>query len=75
MHSFAVRPRDPGDVIATTTYGETFATIVGRGRVFGVQFHPEKSSGHGLAMLRSFTALCARDAPRGSARLRATVHG
>jgi glutamine amidotransferase len=60
VHSFAARPRDPRDVIGTTTYGERFATIVGRGCVFGVQFHPEKSSGHGLQMLAAFVGLCAR---------------
>ena len=58
VHSLAARPEHDADVIATTTYGETFATIVGRERVFGVQFHPEKSSTHGLRMLRSFVELC-----------------
>lgn len=58
VHSFAARPADAGDVVATTEYGERFATIVGRGSVFAVQFHPEKSSGHGLRMLSSFVALC-----------------
>ncbi|MBV9004393.1 MAG: imidazole glycerol phosphate synthase subunit HisH [Solirubrobacterales bacterium] len=60
VHSFAARPRDPQDVIGTTEYGERFATIVRRDRVFGVQFHPEKSSAHGLAMLAAFVGLCAR---------------
>ena len=58
MHSFAARPSDPGEVIGTTEYGERFATIVGRDRVFGVQFHPEKSSRHGLRMLHGFVGLC-----------------
>jgi glutamine amidotransferase len=58
VHSFAPRPRDSGDVVATSEYGETFATIAQREAVFGVQFHPEKSSGHGLRMLESFVALC-----------------
>lgn len=58
VHSLAVRPRDPETVIATTTYGETFATIVARGNVLGVQFHPEKSSTHGLAMLGNFITMC-----------------
>jgi imidazole glycerol-phosphate synthase subunit HisH len=59
VHSYAPRPRDEADVIGTTEYGERFATIVGRGSIYGVQFHPEKSSTHGLAMLASFVDLCA----------------
>jgi len=58
VHSLAARPVDPDDIVGTTEYGERFATIVARGSVFGVQFHPEKSSTDGLRMLRSFTALC-----------------
>jgi glutamine amidotransferase len=54
VHSLAARPEDPDDVIATTEYGERFATIVGHGNVFGVQFHPEKSSRDGLALLSNF---------------------
>ncbi len=60
VHSYAVRPADPADVVGTTTHGETFATIVEHGPVMGTQFHPEKSSALGLAMLRNFAALCAR---------------
>jgi imidazole glycerol-phosphate synthase subunit HisH len=58
VHSFAARPRDPATVIGTTEYGERFATIVGRENVFGVQFHPEKSSRNGLRMLHSFVGVC-----------------
>ena len=57
VHSLAARPEDRDDVIATTEYGERFATIVGHGNVFGVQFHPEKSSRDGLALLANFVAL------------------
>jgi imidazole glycerol-phosphate synthase subunit HisH len=60
VHSLAARPEDPDDVIATTEYGERFATIVGHGNIFGVQFHPEKSSRDGLALLANFVALCRR---------------
>jgi glutamine amidotransferase len=56
VHSLAARPEDPADVIATTEYGERFATIVGHGNVLGVQFHPEKSSRDGLALLSNFLA-------------------
>ncbi len=59
VHSFAARPRDPAHVIATTEYGERFATLVGRENVVGVQFHPEKSSRNGLRMLERFVGLCA----------------
>jgi imidazole glycerol-phosphate synthase subunit HisH len=58
VHSFAARPTDPETVVGTTEYGERFATIVTRGSVFGVQFHPEKSSRHGLRMLQSFAGVC-----------------
>lgn len=58
VHSLTVRPRDRADVVATSEYGERFATIVAHGSVFGVQFHPEKSSAHGLRMLQNFVRLC-----------------
>jgi imidazole glycerol-phosphate synthase subunit HisH len=70
VHSFAAHPRDTADVVGTTEYGERFATIVGRDNVLGVQFHPEKSSRHGLRMLHSFVELCAGEAT-GSGRVAA----
>jgi glutamine amidotransferase len=57
VHSYAVHPADPQDVVGTTQYGERFATIVARGCVYGTQFHPEKSSRDGLALLASFVRL------------------
>ena len=65
VHSLAARPEDPADVIATTEYGERFATVVSHGNVFGVQFHPEKSSRDGLALLSNFVTLCRDPAPAG----------
>jgi glutamine amidotransferase len=59
VHSFAARPSEPADVVGTTEYGERFATIVAHDLVLGVQFHPEKSSAHGLRMLEGFVGLCA----------------
>ena len=68
VHSLAVRPRRADDVVGTTEYGERFATIVQHGVIFGVQFHPEKSSRHGLEMLRNFARLgAAAQAGTGSA--------
>ena len=60
VHSYACRPAEPGDVVGRGEYGEAFASIVGRGSVFGVQFHPEKSSRDGLALLENFARVCAR---------------
>jgi imidazole glycerol-phosphate synthase subunit HisH len=59
VHSLAPRPSVREDVVGTSEYGERFATIVQRGNVFGVQFHPEKSSAHGLELLANFVAMCA----------------
>ncbi len=59
VHSLAPRPSRPEDVVGTTEYGERFATIIVRGSIFGVQFHPEKSSVHGLRVLENFVSLCA----------------
>jgi glutamine amidotransferase len=54
VHTYAPRPRDPGDVLGTATYGEEFVTAVERGNVAGVQFHPEKSGPAGLRLLAAF---------------------
>jgi imidazole glycerol-phosphate synthase subunit HisH len=43
---------------AATTHANTFASAVEEGNVFGVQFHPEKSSDAGLQILRNFLNLC-----------------
>ena len=59
VHSYAARPADQETVVGTTEYGERFATAVGRGSVFAVQFHPEKSSLNGLRMLDGFVRVCA----------------
>jgi imidazole glycerol-phosphate synthase subunit HisH len=61
VHSLAAHPADPDDVLATAEYGERFATAVARENVFGVQFHPEKSSSAGLRLLASFSAACDRE--------------
>jgi glutamine amidotransferase len=58
VHSLACRPSDPADVVGTAEHGERFVSIVERGTVFGVQFHPEKSSRDGLALMRNFAAVC-----------------
>jgi glutamine amidotransferase len=54
-HSFAAPITD--DTVAITEHGQAFAAIVQRGRVAGVQFHPEKSGEVGLTILRNFLRL------------------
>jgi imidazole glycerol-phosphate synthase subunit HisH len=56
VHSFVCRPHADGDVVGRGEYGERFASIVERDNVAGVQFHPEKSSRDGLALLANFVA-------------------
>jgi glutamine amidotransferase len=60
VHSFVARPGEAGDVLGRGDYGGPFVSMVARDPIYGVQFHPEKSSTHGLALLRNFTAICAR---------------
>ena len=60
VHSFVAEPAEEADVLGVSEYGTTFATAVARGSFYGVQFHPEKSSQLGLALLRNFVAICAR---------------
>ena len=47
----------PDQVIATTDYGLPFPSVVGRGNVFGAQFHPEKSQGVGMRLLANFASM------------------
>jgi imidazole glycerol-phosphate synthase subunit HisH len=59
VHSFAPRP-DAGELLGSAEYGARFACAAERDDVFGVQFHPEKSSAAGLRLLSNFTGVCAR---------------
>jgi glutamine amidotransferase len=60
VHSYVPHPDDEADVLGLSDYGERFASVVARENVFGAQFHPEKSSAHGLRLLANFAALAAR---------------
>jgi glutamine amidotransferase len=66
VHSYVPHPADEADILGVSDHGGPFASVVGRGRVFGAQFHPEKSSTHGLALLRNFAALCAAAGANGA---------
>jgi glutamine amidotransferase len=58
VHSFAPRP-EPGVLLGTAAYGNRFAVAAEGEGVFGVQFHPEKSSAAGLRLLSNFAGICA----------------
>ncbi len=58
VHSYYARPHEPRGVNLTTTeYGIRFTSAVEVGNVMALQFHPEKSQGLGLKILRNFMAL------------------
>ncbi len=58
VHSFAPRPSADDDVLGTAAYGARFACAVERPPLYGVQFHPEKSSSAGLGLLANFVRIC-----------------
>ncbi len=58
VHSYRALPDEAGLTIATTDYEDPFPSVVGRGRVWGVQFHPEKSGALGLRVLSNWVRRC-----------------
>jgi imidazole glycerol-phosphate synthase subunit HisH len=58
VHSFAPEPADEDVVLGRGEYGAPFVSFVERGRIFGAQCHPEKSSTHGLQLLGNFVRVC-----------------
>ncbi len=54
VHSYYVRPQDAKFVQATSCYPQPFVCAVARDNLFAVQFHPEKSQGAGLRLLKNF---------------------
>jgi glutamine amidotransferase len=57
VHSFYCEPEEREVVRGETEYGASYASVVGRGALCGVQFHPEKSQAAGLRLLRNFAAI------------------
>jgi imidazole glycerol-phosphate synthase subunit HisH len=53
-HSYYCVPAEPADILTTTEYGLRLASMVQRGNLYGVQFHPEKSQRVGLQILENF---------------------
>lgn len=59
VHSFYCEPVQPESTIGTTPYGLEFTCAARKGNVWGLQFHPEKSSLLGLSILRNFGKMVA----------------
>jgi glutamine amidotransferase len=57
VHSYRLGDSTNGSVIGRTAYGGSFVSAIEAGRVFGVQFHPEKSQQLGFRLLRNFLAI------------------
>jgi glutamine amidotransferase len=64
VHSYYVIPADETSVLVVTDYGIDFASVVGKGKVFGAQPHPEKSQEVGLRLLRNFAEIVRADRDR-----------
>jgi glutamine amidotransferase len=59
VHTYATLETEPASVAATASYGVDFVAAVEQGTIWATQFHPEKSSETGLAVLARFVAACA----------------
>lgn len=57
LHSYYFQPKRERDVLADTHYSVRFASSVGSGTIYGVQFHPEKSHQWGIKLLKNFAEL------------------
>ena len=57
IHSYHIECKQPDEVLATTTYGYEFPSVIKKGNIMGAQFHPEKSHKFGIQFLKNFAAL------------------
>jgi glutamine amidotransferase len=67
VHSYFVDAESPDQIAGITEYGLNFTSMVQKDNIFGIQFHPEKSSALGLRILKNFGELVAKNDrnPRG----------
>jgi glutamine amidotransferase len=57
LHSFYFDATHSDNVLASVEYGGELPCVVNKGRVFGAQFHPEKSHGNGIQFIKNFARL------------------
>ena len=54
VHSYIFKNIKKSDILATTVYGRKFPSVIKKGNIYGVQFHPEKSHKHGLSLIKNY---------------------
>lgn len=55
VHSYYAEPEEKDSIVASTTYGIEFASVIAKGSIAATQFHPEKSGSSGLRILENFS--------------------
>ena len=59
VHTFVAKPNDEDEILSTTDYSDVrFCSSLKKDNIYGCQFHPEKSSTHGLSIIKNFINLC-----------------
>ena len=54
VHSYIYENINKENILGLTTYGKKFPSIINKGNIYGVQFHPEKSHKNGLKLIKNF---------------------
>ena len=54
VHSYIYKNINKENILGLTTYGKNFPSIINKGNIYGVQFHPEKSHKNGLKLIKNF---------------------
>ena len=57
VHSYYFECHNESNIVSKTDYGRSFASVINKNNIFGVQFHPEKSHQNGLKLLKNFTEI------------------
>ena len=57
VHSYYFNCKNKENILAETNYGIDFPSIVNKENIYGLQFHPEKSSDQGLDIIKNFIKL------------------